>query len=114
MRGESTARPAPRLKSSGPDMKESFPVHERTAYSLGLIWRVLGARSIAALMEVRGWYNPRRRHSALARKFDRLCAEAGKASTSRPRPEAKLVESQALECPPNQGNPTPRRAGQPV
>jgi hypothetical protein len=41
MREESTARPSSRLKSSGPDMKASFPGHDRTAYSVRFIENVL-------------------------------------------------------------------------
>src|SRR5947199_2242178 len=54
MRDESTARPAPRLKSSGPDMKASFPVHERTVNSLRVILGWFGAWRLRRRRIVRG------------------------------------------------------------
>jgi len=43
---------------------------------------------LALFTYIEGWYNPRRRHSALGRvsptQFERSYAEAGKASNSRP------------------------------
>src|SRR6266480_2571743 len=54
MRDESTARPAPRLKSSGPDMKASFPVHERIVNSLRVILGWFGAWRLRRRRIVRG------------------------------------------------------------